>query len=87
VVDYPSIEATISTVLTDDAVSVLLASTVPLALQILDDTSGLPGLPQFAISLQGLDAGDSPPLLRWRMPSLKAMCSSMLRCLSRRLNG
>jgi hypothetical protein len=56
-VDYPSIEATISTVLTDDAVSVLLASTVPLALQILDDTSGLPGLPQFAISLQGLDAG------------------------------
>ncbi|MYM31770.1 LysR family transcriptional regulator [Duganella sp. CY15W] len=60
VVDYPSIEATIFTVLSDDAVSVLLASTVPSALQVLDDSSGLPRLPQFAITLQGFDAGDSP---------------------------
>ena len=58
VVDYPSVEATISTVLSDDAVSVLLASTVPPNLQVLDASSGLPGLPQFAITLQGPQLGD-----------------------------
>jgi DNA-binding transcriptional LysR family regulator len=60
VVDYPSLEATVSAVLSDDAVSVLLASTAPDALQVLDQDSGLPELPQFAITLQGGERGDHP---------------------------
>ena len=51
VFDNASIEATSATVRADLAVTAWLASTVPADLEILGTESGLPGLPDFAISL------------------------------------
>ena len=48
-----SMEATVATVRADLAVSAWLASTVPPDLDILPAGSGLPDLPNFAVSLHG----------------------------------
>jgi DNA-binding transcriptional LysR family regulator len=51
VIDYPDLEAVAASVQADLAVTVLLPSTVPAALLVLDD-AGLPPLPPFAITMQ-----------------------------------
>ncbi|MES2106229.1 MAG: LysR family transcriptional regulator [Pseudomonadota bacterium] len=51
VFENSSIEATSATVRMDMTVTAWLASTVPLDLQILDASSGLPALPDFTIKL------------------------------------
>lgn len=50
-IDFPSLEATLSMVDDDSAVTVLLSSTVPPHLDRLDTHHGLPALPLFAITL------------------------------------
>ncbi|WP_422939879.1 LysR family transcriptional regulator [Undibacterium sp. TJN19] len=59
-IDFPSAEATSATVNADEAVSVLLPSTVPRYLQILGPESGLPTLPLFAITLHSPALLDNP---------------------------
>jgi DNA-binding transcriptional LysR family regulator len=50
-IDYPSVEAMVATVQSDLAVTVLLPSTVPAKLRVLEEPSGLPPLPPFAITM------------------------------------
>jgi DNA-binding transcriptional LysR family regulator len=50
-IDYPSVEAMVATVQADLAVTVLLPSTVPAQLIVLDETPALPPLPPFAITM------------------------------------
>lgn len=50
-IDYPSLDATVATVQADLAVTVLLPSTVPDHLTVMDAAFGLPVLPPFAVTL------------------------------------
>jgi DNA-binding transcriptional LysR family regulator len=51
VIDYPDMEAVAATVQSDLAVTVLLPSTIPASLLVLDAAAGLPPLPPFAITM------------------------------------
>ena len=51
IIDYPSVEATVTMVQADMAVTALLPSTMPPHLAILGEETGLPPLPPFAIML------------------------------------
>lgn len=52
-----NIEATTATVRSDLAITAWLASTVPADMDILDTDTGMPALPNFAISLHLPDGG------------------------------
>lgn len=50
-IDYPSMEATVTMAQADLAVTVLLPSTMPAHLVVLGEEAGLPPLPPFAVTL------------------------------------
>lgn len=63
VFDNASIEATAATVRTDLAVTAWLASTVPADLEVLRSASGLPALPDYAVTLHMPTSGVGAPVL------------------------